>query len=198
MTMNTPSDTVAWLRRDIAEAMEVKQRLLADDELLGRIAAVAHTLTETLRRGGRVLFAGNGGSAADAQHLAAEIVGRFEVNRPGLPALSLSSDTSMLTAIGNDFGYETVFRRQIEAQSRPGDLFVGITTSGKSPNVLAAFDACASLGVTSVALCGLASGLAGRVDHLLGVPSTRTARVQECHILIGHLLCAHVDRALAQ
>ena len=185
----------SW-RRDIEESIAVKQRVLADEALLRRATEVAQLMADVLARGNRVLFAGNGGSAADAQHLAAEFVSRFEFDRPGLPSLSLATDTSMLTAIGNDYGYDQLFRRQLEAQARPGDVFVGITTSGKSKNVLAAFERCAALGVTSVALAGQGGDLEGRVDHLLRVPSTVTARIQECHILLGHLMCAHVENQL--
>jgi D-sedoheptulose 7-phosphate isomerase len=184
-------------RRGIEESIAVKQRLLADDDLLRRAWHVAELMADTVERGNRVLFAGNGGSAADAQHLAAEFVSRFEFDRPGLPALSLATDTSMLTAIGNDYGYDQLFRRQLEAQARSGDLFVGITTSGRSKNVLAAFDRCRALGVVSVALCGQGGGeLETRVDHALRVPSSQTPRIQECHILLGHLMCAHVESRL--
>jgi len=183
-------------RRDIEESIAVKQRLLADEGLLHRALEVAQCMADTVQRGHRVLFAGNGGSAADAQHLAAEFVSRFEFDRPGLPALSLATDTSMLTAIGNDYGYEQLFRRQLEAQARPGDLFVGITTSGRSKNVLAAFARCPSLGVVSVALCGQGGDLEPLVDHVLRVPSSQTPRIQECHILLGHLMCAHVESSL--
>lgn len=184
------------LQQSIADSIVVKQQLLADKALLERIAAVATLLVDAMRRGNRAIFAGNGGSAADAQHLAAEFVSRFEFDRPGLPALSLATDTSMITAIGNDYGYERLFLRQLQAQARPGDVFVGLTTSGKSPNVLAAFDACRQLQVASVALCGLGGELEGKVDHLLRVPSRHTPRIQECHILIGHMLCAEVELQL--
>lgn len=182
----------AW-RRAIEESIAVKQRVLADGALLHRALEVAQRMADAVRGGNRVLFAGNGGSAADAQHLAAELVSRFEFDRPGLPALSLATDTSMLTAIGNDYGYEQLFRRQLEAQARAGDVFVGITTSGRSKNVLAAFERCTSLGVVSVALCGQGGELEGKVDHLLRVPSAHTPRIQECHILLGHLMCAFVE-----
>ena len=182
------------LRREVEDSIAVKQRLLADEALLRGALRVADAMADAALRGSRVLFAGNGGSAADAQHLAAELVSRFEFDRPGLPALSLATDTSMLTAIGNDYGYELLFRRQLQAQARPGDLFVGITTSGRSKNVLAAFDACRALQVTSVALCGQGGDLESQVDHLLRVPSAHTPRIQECHILLGHLMCAHVER----
>jgi D-sedoheptulose 7-phosphate isomerase len=128
--------------------------------------------------------------------LAAEFVSRFEFDRPGLPSLSLATDTSMITAIGNDYGYDKLFRRQLEAQARPGDMFVGITTSGRSKNVLAAFEACAALKVASVALCGTSGELEGKVDIVLRAPSAHTPRIQECHILIGHMLCAQVELAM--
>ena len=188
-------DLQRW-RGDIEDSIAVKQRLLADDALLRRAVQVAELMADASARGNRVLFAGNGGSAADAQHLAAEFVSRFEFDRPGLPALSLATDTSMLTAIGNDYGYEQLFRRQLEAQARAGDVFVGITTSGKSQNVLAAFERCRALRVTSVALCGLGGDLEPLVDHVLRAPSSHTPRIQECHILLGHLMCAHVEMRL--
>lgn len=181
------------LKRGIVDSIDVKKHLLSDEALLQRIAQASDAVVQALRRGNRAIFAGNGGSAADAQHLAAEFVSRFEFDRPGLPALSLATDTSMITAIGNDYGYERLFLRQLQAQARPGDVFVGLTTSGKSPNVLRAFDACRDLQVTSIALCGLGGELEGTVDHLLRVPSRHTPRIQECHILIGHMLCAEVE-----
>lgn len=192
MNLARPS-TLEQLRSGIRASIETKQALLADEALLARIVATGDRMLETVQRGNRVIFAGNGGSAADAQHLAAEFVSRFEFDRPGLPSLSLATDTSMLTAIGNDYGFERLFRRQLEAQARPGDLFVGITTSGRSKNILAAFDACKGLGVTSVALCGRGGELEDRVDLVLRAPSSHTPRIQECHILIGHMLCAQVE-----
>jgi len=181
------------LRAGIEGSIEAKRRMLADEILLRRVVEVGALMSEAVRRGSRVIFAGNGGSAADAQHLAAELVSRFEFDRPGLPSLSLSTDTSMITAIANDYGYDNLFRRQLEAQSRPGDVFVGITTSGCSRNILAAFEACRPLQVTSVALCGLGGELESLVDHVLRAPSRLTPRIQECHILLGHMICSHVE-----
>lgn len=189
-------NTLERLRHGIADSIAVKQQLLADESLLRRIADVASLMVAALRQGNRVIFAGNGGSAADAQHLAAEFVSRFEFDRPGLPALSLSTDTSMITAIGNDYGYDKLFERQLQAQARAGDVFVGITTSGRSRNVLAAFNVCSQAQVTSVALCGLGGELEGKVDHLLRMPSAHTPRIQECHILVGHMICAEVELQL--
>jgi D-sedoheptulose 7-phosphate isomerase len=187
---------LAALRQGVEDSIRVKQRLLADERLLHSVVEVAELMADCVGRGNRVVFAGNGGSAADAQHLAAEFVSRFEFDRPGLPALSLATDTSMITAIGNDYGYDKLFRRQLEAQARAGDMFVGITTSGRSKNVLAAFEACRPLGVTSVALCGLGGELEPLVDHVLRVPSDHTPRIQECHILLGHMMCAHVEQKM--
>lgn len=184
---------LSTLRAGIEASIAVKQRLLQDSARLATIVAVGDLMTDAVRRGNRVIFAGNGGSAADAQHLAAEFVSRFEFDRPGLPSLSLATDTSMITAIGNDYGYEKLFRRQLEAQARRGDVFVGITTSGRSRNVLEAFRVCRDLGVTSVALCGTGGDLEPLVDHVIRAPSDHTPRIQECHILIGHLLCAQVE-----
>jgi len=186
-------NTTSRLISSIVDSIDVKQKLLDDELLLNKIDSVIITIVNAVRKGNRIIFAGNGGSAADAQHLAAEFVSRFEFDRPGLPALSLSTDTSMITAIGNDYGYHRLFLRQLQAQARPGDVFVGITTSGKSPNVLHAFEACKELQVTSIALCGLGGELEGKVDHVLRAPSSHTPRIQECHILIGHMICAEVE-----
>lgn len=187
---------IAALQAGIDASIAAKQALRADAALLARIADTGERMADALRAGGRILFAGNGGSAADAQHLAAELVSRFAFDRPGLAALSLATDTSMLTAIGNDYGYERLFARQLEAQARRGDVFVGLTTSGRSPNVLAAFDTCRALGVMSVALCGPGGALEGRADVVLRMPAPATPRIQECHGLVGHLLCEQVERAL--
>ena len=181
------------MKECIRDSIGTKERLLGDDLFLARIYHVTEVIVNSMKRGNRVIFAGNGGSAADAQHLAAEFVSRYEFDRPGLPALSLSSDTSMITAIGNDYGYEHLFLRQLQAQARHGDVFVGITTSGKSPNLLRAFEACKDLQVTSIALCGLGGELEDKVDYVLRAPSRQTPRIQECHILIGHMICAEVE-----
>lgn len=191
--MGQPLNT---LRAGIEASIAVKRQLLGDEPLLSHLIQVGDLMIETFRRGNRVIFAGNGGSAADAQHLAAEFVSRFEFDRPGLPSLSLATDTSMITAIGNDYGYENLFRRQLEAQARPGDMFVGLTTSGRSKNVLEAFRVCAGIGVTSVALCGSGGDLEPLVNHVLRVPSSHTPRIQECHIMLGHMLCAQVELAM--
>ena len=162
------------------------------------VIAAARTMCESLRAGGRVLTFGNGGSAADAQHLAGELVGRYLRDRPGLPALALTTDPTIVTAVGNDFGFEAVFRRQVEAHGRAGDVAVGITTSGRSPNVLAALRAARERGMRTIALTGEGGRvLAGEVDHLIDVPSTFTPRIQEVHTMVVHLLCEIVEEALA-
>ena len=145
--------------------------------------------------GGKILFFGNGGSAADAQHLATELVARYKKNRPAIAALALSTDTSALTAIGNDFGFEDIFARQVEALARPGDVAIGISTSGNSENVVRALSAANEIGATSVAFTGQGGGrLADLVELLIAVPSADTARIQEMHILIGHMLCGVLEQ----
>ena len=185
-----------YIRNQIRASIKTKQDVLMDVELTKHIRIVTEACIGAFKNGNKVILAGNGGSAADAQHLAAEFVSRFEYDRPGLPSMSLSTDTSMITAIGNDYGYENLFKRQLEAQSRPGDIFIGITTSGNSKNVLKAFEACKLLGVTSIALCGSGGVAKDMADHALMVPSTHTARIQECHILIGHIICGIVEQTM--
>lgn len=161
------------------------------------IAHAASTLAVCLASGGQILFCGNGGSAADGQHLAAEFVGRFLKERRAFPAIALHTNTSALTALGNDYGFEAVFVRQVEAYGRPGDALVAISTSGNSPNVLQAVETARRLGLATVGLSGGTGGpLAGACDMCLTVPSARTPRVQEGHILIGHIICGLVEEAL--
>ena len=153
-------------------------------------------LVTCLRAGGRVFFCGNGGSAADAQHLAAEFEGRFEKERRPLAALALNTNTSSITAIANDYGFEQIYARMLTAHARPGDVLVAISTSGNSRNVLAAVAQAKSLGVRCVGMCGNAGALSAQCDCTLAISSTRTARIQEGHILLGHLLCECVEKAL--
>lgn len=154
---------------------------------------VARTMAVSLARGGKILFCGNGGSAADAQHLAAEFVNRFELERPPLPALALTTDSSILTAIGNDYGFDRVFVKQVQALGAPGDVVVGISTSGNSPNILAALRAAREKGCLTVGLAGRNGALVPLCDYALLVPHDRTSLIQEVHIAIGHLLCKLVD-----
>lgn len=171
----------------IADHLQVIEAVKLQQDLL---EAVARRMAEALHSGNQILWCGNGGSAGDSQHLAAEIVGRFRRERRGLPSIALTTDTSILTSIGNDYGYEAVFSRQVEAMSRPGDVLVGISTSGNSHNVLAAIEKAKELGVTTVAFTGAGGGRMGVLaDHLFAVESRDTARIQEAHILAGHMLC---------
>lgn len=187
---------LASLREGVSESISVKQTILSDPRLLPLLADLAIVLVDAFRKGNRVILAGNGGSAADAQHIAAEFVSRFEFDRPPLPALSLATDTSMLTAIGNDYGYPELFARQLQAQGKPGDVFIGITTSGKSENVLAAARLCKSRDIYSVLLTGKHPVDESAAAMILQVPSYNTARIQEAHILLGHLLCKEVESTL--
>lgn len=186
----------AGVARLVAHSVALKQRFFA--EQASAVIAAGQAMAAAVGAGGRVLAFGNGGSAADAQHLAAELVGRFLAERPGLAAIALGSDPSTVTSIANDYGYEQVFRRQVEAHGRPGDVALGFTTSGRSKNVLVALARARERGLRTIALTGAGgSALAGQVDHLLAVPETDTARTQEVHGMIVHLLCQIVDESLA-
>ncbi len=166
----------------------------AKDEILVDVARAAAV---SLAKGGKVLFCGNGGSAADSQHLAAEFVNRFKLERPPLPAIALTTDTSILTAIGNDYGFEHVFEKQVQALGKPGDIFVGISTSGTSANVMLAMREAKNRGLVTVGMCGAQDKeMLPVCDHLLAVPSNDTALVQEVHIAAGHMLCLIVDHFL--
>lgn len=183
--------------RSIQASIDVKQQLLGNSEVICTIARVAALLVDALRKANKLLLFGNGGSAADAQHIAAEFVGRFAFDRPALPALALSVNTSCVTAIGNDYGFDSVFSRQIEALGRSGDVAIGISTSGNSPNVMAAMSVARKMGIHTVGLAGCSGGkLKGAVDHCVCAPSTETPRIQECHILIGHIISQLAEEAL--
>jgi D-sedoheptulose 7-phosphate isomerase len=182
----------------LRESLSLKERILRDLGLIQTVAAVGEELRRSLRNGGKIFFFGNGGSAADAQHLAAELVGRFDRERRALPAIALTANTSTLTAIGNDYSYDRVFVRQLEALSTPGDIAVGISTSGKSPNVVNAVRSAREAGVTTVGMTGLSGGeLASLAHFCIRIPSERTPRIQEAHILIGHILCELVEEDLS-
>lgn len=172
-------------------------RLQADSRLLGTLESAAVAIIAAFRSRKKVLLAGNGGSAADAQHIAAEFVSRLKHDRDPLSAIALTADTSIVTAIGNDYGYPQLFARQIRAYGQPGDIFIGITTSGRSENVLQAFAAAKKAGLVTIALCG-ETGLVNDTscDYLLACPSSVTAHIQECHIILAHILCGSVERTL--
>lgn len=185
------------IRREISDSIGVKRKLLEDVTLIHAIRQVADECIEAYKRGNRVLLAGNGGSAADAQHIAAEFVSRYAFDRPGLASIAFTTDTSMLTAIGNDYGFEQIFRRQLEANGKEGDIFIGISTSGNSPNVLSALQRARELGIVSVGLTGQgATEMQMSCDYCIKVPSTSTPRIQETHILLGHIICSMVECAL--
>lgn len=181
---------------NIERSIEVHKRLLAT--CLPAINCAAAALVSTYRIGGKAFFFGNGGSAADAQHLAAEFVGRFMLERDPLPALALNANSSAVTAIANDYGYDKVFARQLQGLAAPGDIAVAISTSGNSSNVIEAVLCARRLGLFTIALTGASGGrLRDMVDALIAVPSEETPRIQECHILIGHALCDTVEQAVA-
>ena len=168
-----------------------------DTELHATLARAAAACIGALRDGRKILFAGNGGSAADAQHLAGELVSRFNYDRPGLAAFALTTDTSVLTAIGNDYGYERLFARQVQAVGAAGDVLVAISTSGRSPNILAAVREARAKGIVSIGMTGRGGGpLAALCDHCLRTPSDLTPRIQEGHIAMGHTLCWLIERAI--
>jgi D-sedoheptulose 7-phosphate isomerase len=186
-----------FIERELAGTRAAIEALHADGNYRRAIADVAGVFVTALHSDNTLLFAGNGGSAADAQHIAGELVSRFLFDRPGLRAVALSTDTSILTSIGNDYGYDYVFARQIEALGRPGDIFVGISTSGNSPNILAALEAARKKGLTTVGLTGGKGGkMIGLCDHVLCAPASSTPRIQECHLATYHLLCALVEEAI--
>jgi D-sedoheptulose 7-phosphate isomerase len=185
------------IRRLVAESLALKERFFAEATPL--LLEVGAQMAETLRGGGKVLAFGNGGSAADAQHLAGELVGHFRSERPGLAALALVSDSSVLTAVANDLGYESVFRRQIEAHGRSGDVAIGITTSGRSPNVVEGLRAARAHGLVTIGLTGNGGGsLGGLVHHLIDVPHADTQRIQEVHGMVVHVLCEIVEDSLGR
>src|ERR1700691_4657913 len=185
------------VRKSIEASIAVKEQLLNDADLIATVSRVTEILVDSLRQGNKVLLFGNGGSAADAQHIAAEFVGRFAFDRPALPALALSVNTSCVTAIGNDYGFDLVFSRQIEALARPGDMAIGISTSGNSSNVLHGLSAAREKGLRTVAFTSCTGGkLKNVVDYCICAPSNDTPRIQECHILIGHIISELVEETI--
>ena len=187
------------MQNRLRETLDAHQAVIRGIEpLLPMVERLAEHATDCLRAGGRILWMGNGGSAADCQHLAAELVGCFERKRKGLASIALTTDTSILTSVGNDLGFERIFARQVEALCRPQDLLIGLSTSGNSRNVLAALEVAAGIGCLRAGLAGGSGGqLAAATDLCLVVPSSNTARIQEAHILIGHMLCDLIETALA-
>ena len=182
------------IKQSIEASIATKQQILSDALLVERIKEVAHVMVKALRNGNRVLWCGNGGSAADAQHLAAELSGRFYYDRPPLNSEALHCNTSYITAVGNDYGYDLIYSRMIDGATRPGDVLVGISTSGNSKNICNAFDKARQNQVITIAMTGATGGeMKNKADYLLNVPSCDTPRIQESHIMIGHIICQIVE-----
>ncbi len=186
-----------YIKDQIKKSYETKIAIYENEELLNKIEEVSKRCVELYKQGKKTLLAGNGGSAADAQHIAAEMVGRYGFDRPSLPSLALTTDTSALTAIGNDYGYDKVFSRQLEGMGQNGDLLIGISTSGNSKNIINAFEVAKEKNIITVALTGRDGGVMAKMaDIALVVPSDSTPRIQEAHILIGHILCDIIEKEI--
>jgi D-sedoheptulose 7-phosphate isomerase len=186
-----------YIKNQIKKSYETKQAIYNNEELLQKLEEVSKKCVELYKIGKKTILAGNGGSAADAQHIAAEMVGRYGFDRPSLPSLALTTDTSALTAIGNDYGYDQVFSRQLDGMGQDGDLFIGISTSGNSKNLINAFEVAKKKNILSVALVGKDGGeMAKLADIALVVPSDSTPRIQESHILIGHIICDIIEKEI--
>jgi D-sedoheptulose 7-phosphate isomerase len=186
-----------YVLMQIREAQENLAKMLVSPGFLESIEGAARACIKCLQSEGKLLLAGNGGSAADAQHIAGEFVSRFAFDRPGLPAIALTTDTSILTAIGNDYGYERLFSRQIQALGNKGDVFIGYSTSGQSPNILAAFSEAKSKGLVTIGLTGNRGGPMQQLcDHLIDIPSPNTPKIQEGHLVVGHIICGIVENTI--
>lgn len=190
-------NTIARLKKNLEASIQAKHQLLADEECLRLFSKAVDAVVDRYKQGGRLYIAGNGGSAADAQHLAAEFVSKLARNRAPLPAEALTVDSSILTAIGNDYGYDQVFSRQIAGKATNKDVFLGITTSGQSPNILKALEQCRIMGVPSIVFCGRDGGAAKLMaDHCIIAPGVATSTIQELHIVLAHTLCECVEVAM--
>lgn len=187
----------AYIEAQVAEVQRVMTAILKDARLHASLEEAANACVVCLQDSGKFLLAGNGGSAADAQHIAGELVSRFAFDRPGLPAIALTVDTSILTAIGNDYGYEKVFALQVQAHGKKGDMFIGYSTSGRSPNILRAFEEAHTYGLLCIGLTGNRGGpMRELCDYLLEVPSDDTPKIQEGHLVLGHILCGLIENAM--
>lgn len=186
-----------FIQDEIVKSQATLQRIAADQEITTLVEEIAKRCSAALRAGKKILFAGNGGSAADAQHLAGELVSRLNFDRPGLAAFALTTDTSVLTAIGNDYGYERLFARQLNAVGSAGDVFFGISTSGRSPNILRALEEARRKNIITVGLTGTIScDMQPLCDYYLAVPSSATPKIQEGHIILGHIICGLIEREI--
>ncbi|ELF1517832.1 D-sedoheptulose 7-phosphate isomerase [Campylobacter jejuni] len=187
----------SYIKGHFADSILVKEQILKDENLITLIKNASLEVIKAYKNGNKTLLAGNGGSAADTQHIAGEFVSRFYFDRPGIASIALTTDTSILTAIGNDYGYENLFARQVQAQGVKGDVFIGISTSGNSKNILKALEFCKQKEIISIGLSGASGGAMNELcDYCIKVPSTCTPRIQEAHILIGHIICAIVEEEL--
>ncbi len=187
----------SYIKGHFADSILVKEQILKDENLITLIKNASLEVIKAYKNGNKTLLAGNGGSAADAQHIAGEFVSRFYFDRPSIASIALTTDTSILTAIGNDYGYENLFARQVQAQGVKGDVFIGISTSGNSKNILKALEFCKQKEIISIGLSGASGGAMNELcDYCIKVPSTCTPRIQEAHILIGHIICAIVEEEL--
>tara|TARA_Y100000748_G_C15490102_1_gene486157 strand:+ start:965 stop:1564 length:600 start_codon:yes stop_codon:yes gene_type:complete len=185
------------IKKQIEDSFRVKQSILQNEEIIQLILDISKEAIDAYKAGNKTILAGNGGSAADAQHIAGEFVSRFYFDRPGLPSLALSTDTSVITAIGNDYGYKKVFSRQIQANGKRGDIFIAISTSGNSANILEALKESKKHGIITVGLTGKSGGLMKELcDYCICVPSNETPRIQEAHILIEHIICSIVEEEI--
>ena len=185
------------IKEIIKASISVKQLLLEDEVITNTIATCVDVITTAFKQGNKVLFCGNGGSAADAQHLAAEFSGRFYIDRDALPAEALHCNTSYLTAVGNDYSYDVIFSRMIKGMGKPGDILIGLSTSGNSTNIVNAFEMAKTKGMITIGLTGFTGGMMKEIsNYLLNVPSTDTPRIQESHILLGHIICELVEERI--
>lgn len=190
-------NTISRLKKNLEASIQAKHQLFADEECLRLFSRAVETVVDRYKQGGRIYIAGNGGSAADAQHLAAEFVSKLARDRAPLPAEALTVDSSILTAIGNDYGFDLVFSRQLAGKATANDVFLGITTSGQSPNILKALEQCRAMGIPSIVFCGRDGGQANAMaDHAIVVPGIATSTIQELHIVLAHTLCECVEVAM--
>jgi D-sedoheptulose 7-phosphate isomerase len=186
-----------YIQDEVLKTQSTLERIASDEEITALVEQIATRCSAALRAGKKILFAGNGGSAADAQHLAGELVSRLNFDRPGLAAFALTTDTSVLTAIGNDYGYERLFARQLNAVGAAGDVFFGISTSGRSPNILRALEEGRRKNLITVGLTGqISTDMQPLCDYCIAVPSTETPKIQEGHIILGHIICGLIEREM--
>jgi D-sedoheptulose 7-phosphate isomerase len=190
-------DQSSVIRKNLQNAIDLKAKILADDQMISLTDTLAQLITDAFRNGKKVLFCGNGGSAADAQHLAAELSGRYYYDRPPLFSEALHVNTSYLTAVANDYAYDQIYARLLKAMGTPGDILIGLSTSGNSGNVINALIQAKEIGVTTIGFTGAGGGkMKDLCDYLVAIPDTDTPRIQECHMLLGHTICEIVERNL--